>query len=608
MKNRKIPSAQERRTLAIIPRRIPKTLAVVIATVIVGGSALLGIRASQRPQTQFADHNDDAVNNQIPEILNLPVPNLAVSSPAVVPVGRTANYETRSDIVPENGPGELAVAMPFLSFKNKAMEAEAVFKKETFNLMASDLISLQRKLPEQRGAKCRDEKYDVSLPTATVIIAFYNEPLSTLLRTVWSVINRSRPEHLLEVLLVDDASEREENKADLDNYVSSHFGTRVRILRQPAHKGLIQGKLAGARNATTEVLVFLDSHCEVNVGWLEPLLARIKTNRKLVACPMVDTIRAEDMSYTPSANWATGLFTWSLYYKWGPVGLTAAEKKRIGDADFEPHKTPTFPGGLFAMDRKWFFEVGSYDEQMEGWGGENLEMSFRVWMCGGVLEFIPCSRVGHISRTHTYNFADEDRNHQVNSARLAEVWMDDYKRHFYVARPAMKGAPIGNLSSRVAIRENLHCKSFKWFLENVFAEKFVPDEHSKKNGQIRNNGTHYCLHTNTPDEHSGSEFSIKPCITDSKRRDYLLQLFSLSVDDELRREEWCLDADSRVPTKLNPYVCDVNSHRHWTYTTNLQLRNSQTGKCLGARGDQADLQPCSDGPNQKWEFLPTQGL
>lgn len=35
-------------------------------------------------------------------------------------------------------------------------------------------------------------------------------------------------------------------------------------------------------------------------------------------------------------------------------------------------------GGLFAINREYFFEIGAYDDQMEIWGGENLEMSFRV--------------------------------------------------------------------------------------------------------------------------------------------------------------------------------------------------------------------------------------
>ena len=35
-------------------------------------------------------------------------------------------------------------------------------------------------------------------------------------------------------------------------------------------------------------------------------------------------------------------------------------------------------GGLCAMDRKMFFRMGAYDRQLTYWGGENVELSFRV--------------------------------------------------------------------------------------------------------------------------------------------------------------------------------------------------------------------------------------
>lgn len=44
-------------------------------------------------------------------------------------------------------------------------------------------------------------------------------------------------------------------------------------------------------------------------------------------------------------------------------------------------RTPTFAGGLFSISKEYFYYVGSYDEKMEIWGGENIEMSFRVRPC-----------------------------------------------------------------------------------------------------------------------------------------------------------------------------------------------------------------------------------
>lgn len=102
----------------------------------------------------------------------------------------------------QNGEGVLIPAKEFPVMQQ-------LFQINRFNLMASDRMPLNRSLPDYRRKQCIARYKNIKrLPTTSVIIVFHNEAWSTLLRTVYSVINRS-PRHLLaEILLVDDDSDR----------------------------------------------------------------------------------------------------------------------------------------------------------------------------------------------------------------------------------------------------------------------------------------------------------------------------------------------------------------------------------------------------------------
>lgn len=111
----------------------------------------------------------------------------------------------------------------------------------------------------------------------------------------------------------------------LQNYVDTL--SKVRLIRSPKRVGLTQARLIGADAAKGDVLVFLDSHCEATYGWLEPMLARLKENRKLAVVPDIEVIAWKNFAYSRDrGSYNRGIFSWELMFNWGP--LPERENKR----------------------------------------------------------------------------------------------------------------------------------------------------------------------------------------------------------------------------------------------------------------------------------------
>ncbi|KAM7328583.1 hypothetical protein ACRRTK_012675 [Alexandromys fortis] len=107
-------------------------------------------------------------------------------------------------------------------------------------------------------------------------------------------------------------------KEKLEDYMARF--SKVRIVRTKKREGLIRTRLLGASVARGEVLTFLDSHCEVNVNWLPPLLNQIALNHKTIVCPMIDVIDHNHFGYEAQAGDAMrGAFDWEMYYKRIPI-------------------------------------------------------------------------------------------------------------------------------------------------------------------------------------------------------------------------------------------------------------------------------------------------
>ncbi|KAK6617043.1 Polypeptide N-acetylgalactosaminyltransferase 5 [Polyplax serrata] len=470
-----------------------------------------------------------------------------------------------------------------------------MFKINQFNLLASDRISLNRSLPDVRANGCKSKRYHNMLPTTSVVIVFHNEAWSTLLRTVWSVINRSPRPLIEEIILVDDSSEHAHLGAKLEAYVK-RLPIPVIVLRTPKRSGLIRARLLGAKHVKGQVITFLDAHCECTEGWLEPLLSRIADDRKTVVCPIIDVISDETFEYITASDTTWGGFNWRLNFRWYRV--PKREMDRRNNDKTVPIRTPTMAGGLFSIDKEYFYELGAYDEGMDIWGGENLEMSFRVWQCGGTLEIVPCSHVGHVFRDKSpYTFPGGVSQIVLHNAnRVAEVWMDEWRDFYYAMNPGAKKVEVGDISKRLELREKLKCKSFRWYLSNIYPESTMPLDYYFL-GEIKNMESDHCL--DTMGRKSGENVGMSYCHSLGGN-----QVFSYTKRQQITADDNCLDAaGSRAPVKL--VRCHgMGGNQEWMYYNDtLELKHVHTGQCLdkpSGRDATPQLNPCNGSRGQQW--------
>uniref|UniRef100_A0A3P9GY74 Ricin B lectin domain-containing protein n=1 Tax=Oryzias latipes TaxID=8090 RepID=A0A3P9GY74_ORYLA len=200
-------------------------------------------------------------------------------------------------------------------------------------------------------------------------------------------------------------------------------------------------------------------------------------------------------------------------------------------------------------------------------------------MCGGEIEIIPCSRVGHIFRgQNPYSFPkDRQKTVERNLARVAEVWLDEYKDlfygHGYQHLLDKSVTDIGNLTEQIELRKKLKCKNFKWYLENVYPELDAPLV--KAEGLSQHFSYTWLRHVRQGDlciapQPSLNSFSVVSCDNAKAELRWFHKSSKSTLADhfiaEFASQHMCLEAESRDDS-LHLSPCDSNnSFQKWQFT------------------------------------------
>ena len=172
------------------------------------------------------------------------------------------------------------------------------------------------------------------------------------------------------------------------------------------------------------------------------------------------------------------------------------------------------------------------------------------------------------------------------------------------------------MKARMEFKEQKQCKPFKWFLQNIYPQKFILDspDHVFAYGRLRNEPSGLCLDTLQHDDKDTYNVGIYAChqyVTSS-------QFFSFSRDFQLRREDSCAilagsAENGGMGSGIEPEIvkmvpCVKNEeNQQWIHTKQGRLIHKLTNKCLDA-GEGENMDDLRAGPckastgSQIWFF------
>lgn len=206
------------------------------------------------------------------------------------------------------------------------------------------------------------------------------------------------PDHLNHNILpvtIDTTKYRE-----LKRHFNNHFGSLVKI---PILQNSTMNYLDSIKTALYPVLIFMNIGVEVGYNWLPPLIEPIMENSTTCTSPIIHKINLYTFEYSEEAEFDRGIFTPNFKIKAIPPPDIMYD---LPDMNYQ---SPIMLEKMYAITTEYFWKIGGFEFD----GIEQIELSLKIWLCGGQILKVPCSRVGEVQRYERLTYEMEDINQVI---------------------------------------------------------------------------------------------------------------------------------------------------------------------------------------------------
>jgi len=201
---------------------------------------------------------------------------------------------------------------------------------------------------------------------ASIVIPTYNK-VAHLKATLESLENLEYPREYFEVVVVDDGSHD-----GTSSFLSGAlFHYKLRLFHHHKNRGRAAARNTGVRQAGGRVVVFLDNDMKAAPGLLTAHLSRHDDEHRLVVLGNVR--RAPEVRPTALVRY---------------LDSRGVHKLKLG----EPIPFRYFVTNNVSLEREFLLAAGLFDERFREFGGEDLELGYRLDKAGARFVYSPEAR------------------------------------------------------------------------------------------------------------------------------------------------------------------------------------------------------------------------